>query len=143
MKNSAAITDVQKAEKRAWLVEQENSILKQDLTSLRLTKERLENALASPGHASLTQNMSASEDFGIPKPPTPEMASQSDDASSVGMSSYESQRRKSRETGILGTNQTFTNRGGAHTNYGLTSPDTKRFVQSTTLHTPYRNWPTR
>eukprot|EP00536_Pseudo-nitzschia_multiseries_P001423 jgi/Psemu1/300765/fgenesh1_kg.18_\ len=41
MKNSAAITDVQKAEKRAWVVEQDNAILKQDVTSLKLANERL------------------------------------------------------------------------------------------------------
>jgi len=136
MKNSAAITDVQKAEKRAWLVEQDYSIQKQDLTSLKLSNERLENMLASrqenasPGHASFTQNLSASEDSAISKPPITEMASQFDDAS---------------YNGILGTNQGFTNRNGAHMNYGLTSPDqdTKRFVQSTTLHSPYRNRPTR
>jgi chromosome segregation ATPase len=152
MKNSSAITDVQKAERRAWLVEQDYSILKQDLTSLKLSNERLENVLASvrqenasPGHASFTQNLSASEDSAIPKPLIPEMASQFDDASSIGMASYESQKRKSRDIGILGTNQGFTNRSGTHMNYGLTSPDqdTKRFVQSTTLHTPYRNRLTR
>ena len=148
MKNSAAITDVQKAEKRAWLVEQDNSILKQDLTSLKLSNERLENMLASfhqehgiTGHSSFTQNMHSSDDCEIPKPPTPEMISRFDDASSIGMASYQSQRRKSRDSGILGTNQGFTNRSGTHSNYGLTSPDldTKRFVQSTTLHDPYRN----
>jgi chromosome segregation ATPase len=47
MKNSAAITDVQKAEKRAWLVEQENSKLKRELTSLKLSNERLENLLSN------------------------------------------------------------------------------------------------
>jgi chromosome segregation ATPase len=136
MKNSAAITDVQKAEKRAWLIEQDYSVLKQDLTSLKLSNERLENMLASrqenasPGHASFTQNLSAFEDSAIPKPPIPEMASQFDDASS---------------NGILGTNQGFTNRNDAHMNYGSTSPDqdSKRFVQSTALHSPYRSRSTR
>ena len=140
MKNSASITDVQKAEKRAWLVEQDNSILKQDLTSLRLTKERLENALSSirqknssVEHASFDENFSVSEDSGIPKPPTPEVSAQFEDGSSIRMASYESQRRRSRDFSILGTNQGFTNRSSSQTNYGLTSPDqdTKRFVQST------------
>lgn len=41
MRNSAAITDIQKAEKRAWESEQENSALQQELTSLQLQVERL------------------------------------------------------------------------------------------------------
>jgi chromosome segregation ATPase len=40
MRNSAAITDVQKAEKRAWESEQENATLKQQLTSMTLQVER-------------------------------------------------------------------------------------------------------
>lgn len=40
MKHSAALAHVQKAEKRAWEVDQENAKLKQDITSLRLALER-------------------------------------------------------------------------------------------------------
>ena len=47
MRNSASITDVQKAEKRAWEFEQENSTMKEELTSLQLQVERLEHGLAS------------------------------------------------------------------------------------------------
>jgi chromosome segregation ATPase len=47
MKNSAAITDVQKAEQRAWEADQVNSSLKHELTSLKLHNERLEHELAS------------------------------------------------------------------------------------------------
>eukprot|EP00934_Nitzschia_sp_Nitz4_P000992 Nitzschia sp. Nitz4//scaffold26_size159584//88964//93739//NITZ4_002498-RA/size159584-snap-gene-0.23-mRNA-1//1//CDS//3329545103//992//frame0 len=47
MKNSAAVTDVQKAEKRAWESEQENSGLKQKVTSLQLQVERLEQLLTT------------------------------------------------------------------------------------------------
>ena len=47
MKNSAAITDVQKAEKRAWESDQANASLKQELTSLKLQNERLQHELAS------------------------------------------------------------------------------------------------
>ena len=43
MKNSAAITDVQKAEKRAWESEQQNSDLQQELTSLKLKVERFQH----------------------------------------------------------------------------------------------------
>eukprot|EP00980_Cylindrotheca_fusiformis_P024511 scaffold11977_cov107-Cylindrotheca_fusiformis.AAC.6 len=43
MRNSAAITDIQKAEKRAWESEQENAALQQELTSLKLQLERLGN----------------------------------------------------------------------------------------------------
>lgn len=50
MKNSAAATDVQKAEKRAWESEQENSQLKQQLTSLQLQVERLEQTLMDMEH---------------------------------------------------------------------------------------------
>lgn len=154
MKNSAAITDVQKAEKRAWLVEKDNSILKQDLTSLKLSNQRLKNTLSniqensSTGVSSFNRKISASEESIIPKPPTPEVGLHYDDVSSVGMGSgsYDSQNsRKSRDNGILGTNHGYTNRSVNHMNYGLTSPDqdTKRFVQSTTLHTPYQNGPMR
>ena len=44
MKNSAAITDVQKAEQRAWDREQENARLKGELTSMRLALQRAELA---------------------------------------------------------------------------------------------------
>ena len=47
MRNSAAITDVQKAEKRSWEFEKENSQMKQELTSLKLQVERLENLLSN------------------------------------------------------------------------------------------------
>jgi hypothetical protein len=40
MKNSAALTEVQKAEKMAWEREQENARLKDELTSMRLALER-------------------------------------------------------------------------------------------------------
>ncbi|KAL3933605.1 MAG: hypothetical protein SGBAC_010319, partial [Bacillariaceae sp.] len=42
MRNSAAITDVQKAEMRAWETEQDNAALKEELVSLRLQVERME-----------------------------------------------------------------------------------------------------
>lgn len=41
MRNAAAITDVQKAEMRAWETDKENSALKEELVSLRLQVERL------------------------------------------------------------------------------------------------------
>jgi chromosome segregation ATPase len=41
MRNSAAITDIQKAEQRAWESEQQNGDLQQELTSLQLQVERL------------------------------------------------------------------------------------------------------
>jgi len=42
MRNSAAITDVQKAEMRAWETEKDNAALKEELISLRLQVERIE-----------------------------------------------------------------------------------------------------
>ena len=57
MKNSAAATDVQKAEKRAWESEKESSQLKQLNTSLQLQVERLQ------------QLMSSMDDDAIPPPP--------------------------------------------------------------------------
>ena len=47
MKNSAAITDVQKAEKRAWESDNANTELKRELTSLKLQNERLQHELSS------------------------------------------------------------------------------------------------
>lgn len=47
MKNSAAITDVQKAETRVWETEQENAALKQQLTSMQLRIERLHTSESS------------------------------------------------------------------------------------------------
>jgi len=94
---------------------------------------------------SFTQIMSASEDSSIiPKPPTSK-TSHFDNASSNAMISYGSQNRRFEEVSILGTNQTFTNGSRTRMNYGLTSPDqdTKRFVQSATLHTPYRHQTTK
>ncbi|CAJ1929064.1 unnamed protein product [Cylindrotheca closterium] len=63
MKHSASITDVQKAEMRAWETEQDNATLKEELVSLRLQIERIEKTysedklkvnspeLTSEGHA--------------------------------------------------------------------------------------------
>lgn len=45
MKNSAASTDVQKAEQRAWEREQEVAKLKEDITSLKLAQQRAEFSL--------------------------------------------------------------------------------------------------
>jgi len=147
MKNSAAITDVQKAEKRAWLVEQDNAILKQDVTSLKLSNERLESVLVDTqqnnsvaDHTSFSQNdISAFEENIIPKPPTPEVHSQFDDSART---SYGSQRRRSRDNSILGMNQGYANGTDRNMSYDLAKPDydTKRSVQSTTSHSPFRNW---
>jgi len=57
MKNSAAATDVQKAEKRAWESEKESAHLKQINTSLQLQVERLQ------------QLMSSMDDDAVPPPP--------------------------------------------------------------------------
>ena len=57
MKNSAAATDVQKAEKRAWESEKESAHLKQINTSLQLQVERLH------------QLMSSMDDDAVPPPP--------------------------------------------------------------------------
>ena len=117
MKNSAAITDVQKAEKRAWLVEQDNAILKQDLTSLKLTNERLENMIPEfrEEDSSAIQNMSISDDIFIPEPPNGEMDSDLEDCLSHN-------KKNSIDNSILGNNQAYTNRMDYYTNYGLASP---------------------
>lgn len=75
MKNSAAATDVQKAEKRAWESEQENSTLKQQITSLQLQLERVEQMI----HSSVDQ----------PPPPPPGVPSSK---SSVSKGSRRSKR---------------------------------------------------
>mmetsp|Transcript_13449 Transcript_13449/g.21674 ORF Transcript_13449/g.21674 Transcript_13449/m.21674 type:complete len:358 (-) Transcript_13449:377-1450(-) len=109
MKNSAAITDVQKAEKRAWLMEQENSELKQNLTSLKLSNERLENLLSSVQedteertghHTSMYSNMSTISDLSpVPRPPSAEEASHC---------SEEGDRYTAKQ--ILSTNQDYSNK---------------------------------
>jgi chromosome segregation ATPase len=63
MRNSAAITDVQKAEKRAWEADQENSSLKQVLTSLKLQVERLGHKLST--NQELSTNKSFSQELSI------------------------------------------------------------------------------
>lgn len=140
MKNSAAITDVQKAEKRAWETDQENAKLKQSLTSLKLSNERMETHLKEGGgnvadHNSSFHDMSVSDDFPIPKPPP----SFEDELPSEIRSSQKNNR--SRNISVLESNQAYTNTAldSRSSNYGLTSPD----VQKTTLHTPYRNRPVR
>ena len=140
MKNSAAITDVQKAEKRAWETDQENAKLKQSLTSLKLSNERMETHLKEGGgnvadHNSSFHDMSVSDDFPIPKPPP----SFEDELPSEIRSSQKNNR--SRNISVLESNQAYTNTAldSRSSNYGLTSPD----VQKTTLHTPYRNRPER
>jgi len=129
MKNSAAITDVQKAEKRAWMTEQDNAILKQDVTSLKLANQRLENMLADfqqdhsiSAQTSLTQhNMTFSEDNSvISKPPTPEVGIQS------------------RDSGVPGSTKGY----NGNTSYSLTSPDydKRRSTEHASYHSPYRMW---
>jgi cell division protein ZapA len=61
MRNSAAITDVQKAEKRAWEADQESSTLKHESTSLRLQVERLEHKLST--NQELSTNRSFSQEL--------------------------------------------------------------------------------
>jgi hypothetical protein len=61
MKHSAAVADVEKAEKRAWEREQENEKLRAEMTSLKLALERAElsnegthddfNPMQSPNHS--------------------------------------------------------------------------------------------
>jgi chromosome segregation ATPase len=151
MKNSAALTDVQKAERRAWEIEQENAKLKQDLTSLKLSNERLENLLSNVqeesenlGHVSTYSNISISEMSSIPQPP-----SELCDDSMVGKSADHSFHN---EDGILSANRDHANASSSGANVGdkntattvgFTSPDlvTKRWVQSASLHTPYRSRP--
>ena len=61
MRNSAAITDVQKAEKRAWEADQENSTLKQESTSLKLQVERLRHKMST--NQELSTNRSFSQEL--------------------------------------------------------------------------------
>jgi chromosome segregation ATPase len=150
MKNSAALTDVKKAEKRAWQVEQENARLKQDLTSLKLSNERLEGQLSSVqensenfGQASTYGTISISEMSSIPQPP-----SDLGDDSVTGKAAGESFSNKD---GVLSSKRDHANTAFAkpasvdkYSSAGreeFTSPDlaTKRWVQSTSLHTPYRS----
>jgi len=73
MKNSVAITDVQKAEKRAWESEKENENLKHEMASLNLQVERLEHMLSSAEEnegGSVSVYPSLSEVSSVPKPPT-------------------------------------------------------------------------
>ncbi|KAL3920158.1 MAG: hypothetical protein SGILL_003407 [Bacillariaceae sp.] len=139
MKNSAALTDVKKAERRAWQVEQENAKLKQDLTSLKLSNERLEGQLSSveedsenAGHASTYSNISISEMSPIPQPP-----------SDLGESFSNEDRVLStnRDHGNVSFASSATDKYSSAGRGGFTSPDleTKRWVQSASLHTPYRS----
>lgn len=57
MRNSASITDVQKAEKRAWEAEQENATLKKELTSLKLQVERFESVQYEVPNKGETNNL--------------------------------------------------------------------------------------
>jgi len=144
MKNSAAITDVQKAEKRAWEIDRENAKLKQNLTSLKLSKERMENLLKEGGGSvtelidqnSSNHDMSVSDDIVIPKPPSPVENSSSSKTPSSQKNDV------SRNISVLESNQVYTNNNDIdkRSNYSLTSPDhdVKCFVQKTTFHTPYR-----
>jgi len=150
MKNSAAVTDVQKAERRAWEIDEENTKLKQDLTSLKLSKERMENLLVQgeggsiADHNSSIHDMSVSDDIFIPKPPP-----QFENNTSIGLPSYESQKiNSSRDSSILETNnQIYTNKNvmDRRSNDDLTSQDhdIKRFIQKRALHTPYRTRSTK
>jgi chromosome segregation ATPase len=61
MRNSAAITDVQKAEKRAWEADEENATVKQELTSLKLQVERLGHKLST--NQELSTNRSFSQEL--------------------------------------------------------------------------------
>lgn len=96
MKNSAAATDVQKAEKRAWETEQENSELKQFNTSLQLQVERLE-VLMGDHHNRREDEDTFDDDNVIPPPP----ADHNNDIASY--SSRKSSRRsvQTREPTIL------------------------------------------
>jgi hypothetical protein len=130
MKNSAAITDVQKAEKRAWLVEQENSKLKRDLTSLKLSNERLENLLTTVqddndniAHSSTFSSTSMMSDLSpIPGAPSGEDHVAENDNS------------------VLLTNKSFTNKKMTD-RYTYTSPSTnsKRLESSYASYLSERN----
>lgn len=136
MENSASFTVVQKAEQRAWEVEQENEKLKQHLTSLKLSRERMENVPVDVQGDSPIYEMTVSDDILIPRPPT-----QFENNTPVGVSSYHSRNYKSspREEAIL-----VDSRGqnlDRRSNFGLQSPnhDIKRVVQSPTIHTPNKS----
>jgi chromosome segregation ATPase len=151
MKNSAALTDVQKAEKRTWEVEQENTKLKQDLTSIKLSNERLENLLSNVqeesenlGHISTYSNISISEMSSIPQPP-----SELGDDSFIGKIM---DRSFQKEDGVLSANREHMNAGSSGSNTmdknaaatgGFTSTEvvTKRWMHSASLQTPYRSRP--
>jgi chromosome segregation ATPase len=197
MKNSAAITDVQKAEKRAWLVEQENAKLKQDLTSLKLSNERLENMLSNvneglehDANVSSMSNVSISDFTAIPLPPSGDESdaeryaqarhrtstrditggSENTFSRSVQNKMETSMNSKSNDDWddvhnfrVLARNQSVSNSssqphnanylntatpGGKTTRFQSSSsgpvcsspdPDIKSFVQSATLHTPYKS----
>ena len=66
MRNSAAITDVQKAEQRAWEREQEVSKLKAKITSLNLQIQRdeLSRDLDTDTNAQNTQNFTGTPSMG-------------------------------------------------------------------------------
>lgn len=198
MKNSAAITDVQKAEKRAWLVEQENTKLKQELTSLKLSNERLENTLSNlreeAEHAcnvSSSSNVSMSEMYPIPLPPSgdesdaerytqakrhpvttknktgvsentfsrsvnnkTETALNSkpnydwDDANdfliltrnqSVSNSAFQQHNASHPNTATLVGKTTRFKTSSSAAGFSSPDPDIKSFVQSATLHTPFKS----
>ncbi|MGK3734626.1 MAG: chromosome segregation ATPase [Bacillariaceae sp.] len=135
MKSSASFTTKQKAEQRVWEVEQENEKLKQNLTSLKLSKERMENMPVDVQGDAPIHDMSVSDDILIPKPPF-----QFEDDTSVGVSSYQSRNYNSspREDAIL-----VDSRGhnlDRRSNFGLQSPDhdIKRLAQSPTIYAPHR-----
>jgi len=125
MKNSAAITDVQKAEKRAWESEQQNSDLQQRVTSLQLQVERLEH---------MVSNMREGPEMSpIPKPPASK--------SSGFESSTEGLRQSKAENGVgsglrvlgsIGNEEPSDSRNIAKNKDTLMMPDsteTKSFVE--------------
>jgi chromosome segregation ATPase len=133
MKNSAAITDVQKAEKRAWESEQDNASMQQELTSLKLQVERLEHLLTNideaPSQGSDDMVMgNLSEVSSIPKPPEPGTTAvdYSDDLSHAVESDIEEEANR-----VLAPNQALSN-GVASTDMVVKSPgkiDFPRAVQ--------------
>jgi len=83
MKSSAATTDVQKAEKRAWESEKENAQLKQVNTSLQLQVERLH------------QLMATLDDEGVLKPLPPSRRSNAKSNDRVPSHSWETSTQES------------------------------------------------